>query len=170
VSLPDHLIAAAEDLLRLLRARHTILVTAESCTGGLLAALVTEIPGSSHAFERGFITYSNEAKMELLGVGRETLARHGAVSAETARAMAAGALEKSNASIAVSITGIAGPGGGTIEKPVGLVFLACMHRSGVPSLSKLELGNISRSAIRLAAVANALKLVEQQLDADQPER
>jgi nicotinamide-nucleotide amidase len=170
VSFPDHLIAAAEDLLRLLRARHTILVTAESCTGGLLAALVTEIPGSSHAFERGFITYSNEAKMELLGVGRETLARHGAVSAETARAMAAGALEKSNASIAVSITGIAGPGGGTIEKPVGLVFLACMHRSGVPSLSKLELGNISRSAIRLAAVANALKLVEQQLDADQPER
>jgi len=170
VSFPDHLIAAAEDLLSLLRARHATLVTAESCTGGLLAALVTEIPGSSHAFERGFVTYSNDAKSELLGVGRETLARHGAVSAETAHAMAAGALEKSNASIAVSITGIAGPGGGTTEKPVGLIFLACMPRGGLPSLWKLELGSLSRSAIRLAAVANALKLVEQQLDSGQPER
>ena len=164
MSFPDHLIAAAEDLLRLLRAREAILVTAESCTGGLLAALMTEIPGSSHAFERGFVTYSDEAKSELLGVGRETLARHGAVSEETASAMAAGALDKSNASIAVSITGIAGPGGGTTEKPVGLVFLACMRRDGLPSLSKLELGNRSRSAIRLAAVANALVLVRQQLE------
>jgi nicotinamide-nucleotide amidase len=164
VSFPDHLIAAAEDLVCLLRARGVNLATAESCTGGLLAALVTEIPGSSHAFERGFVPYSNEAKSELLGVGRETLARHGAVSEETARAMAAGALERSNASIAVSITGIAGPGGGTAEKPVGLVFLACMRRGGVPSLSKLELGNRSRSAIRLAAVAMALELVRQQLE------
>ena len=170
MSFPDHLIAAAEDLLCLLRAHHATLVTAESCTGGLLAALVTEIPGSSHAFERGFVTYSNEAKSELLGVTPETLARHGAVSTETAHAMAAGALQKSNASIAVSITGIAGPGGGTTEKPVGLVFLACMHRFGLPSLAKLELGNLGRSAIRLAAVANALKLVQQQLDNSQLER
>jgi nicotinamide-nucleotide amidase len=164
VSFPEQLIAAAEDLMRLLRARGANLATAESCTGGLLAALMTEMPGSSHAFERGFVPYSNEAKSELLGVGRETLARHGAVSEETARAMAAGALERSNASIAVSITGIAGPGGGTAEKPVGLVFLACMRRGGVPSLSKLELGNRGRSAIRLAAVTKALELVHQQLD------
>jgi nicotinamide-nucleotide amidase len=164
VSFPEQLIAAAEDLVRLLRARGANLATAESCTGGLLAALLTEMPGSSHAFERGFVPYSNEAKSELLGVGRETLARHGAVSEETARAMAAGALERSNASIAVSITGIAGPGGGTAEKPVGLVFLACMRRGGVPSLSKLELGNRGRSAIRLVAVAKALELVRQQLE------
>jgi nicotinamide-nucleotide amidase len=164
VSFPKQLIAAAEDLVRLLRARGANLVTAESCTGGLLAALMTEMPGSSHAFERGFVPYSNEAKSELLGVDSETLGRHGAVSEETARAMAAGALERSNASIAVSITGIAGPGGGTPEKPVGLVFLACMRRGGVPSLSKLELGNRGRSAIRLAAVAKALELVHQQLE------
>jgi nicotinamide-nucleotide amidase len=164
VSFPEDLIAAAEDLVRLLRARKATLVTAESCTGGLLAALVTEIPGSSHAFERGFVTYSNEAKTDLLGVGRETLARHGAVSEETARAMAAGALEKSSASLAVSVTGIAGPAGGTAEKPVGLVFLACVGRAGPPALSRLELGNRGRSAIRLAAVASALELVRRQLD------
>jgi nicotinamide-nucleotide amidase len=164
VSFPEQLIAAAEELVRLLRARGANLATAESCTGGLLAALMTEMPGSSHAFERGFVPYSNEAKSELLGVDSETLARHGAVSEETARAMAAGALDRSNASVAVSITGIAGPGGGTPEKPVGLVFLACMRRGGVPSLSKLELGNRSRSAIRLAAVAKALELVRQQLE------
>ena len=164
MSFPKDLIAAAEDLVRLLRARRATLVTAESCTGGLLAALVTEIPGSSHAFERGFVTYSNEAKSELLGVGLETLARHGAVSEETARAMAAGALERSSASLSVSITGIAGPGGGTAEKPVGLVFLACMRRAGPPDLSKLELGNRGRSEIRLAAVVHALELVRRQLE------
>jgi nicotinamide-nucleotide amidase len=164
VSFPQDLIAAADDLVCLLRARQLTLVTAESCTGGLLAALITEIPGSSHAFERGFVTYSNEAKTELLGVGRETLARDGAVSEATARAMAVGALEKSGASMAVSITGIAGPGGGTAEKPVGIVFLACMRRDGNLAVSRLELGNRGRSAIRLAAVANALELVRRQLE------
>jgi nicotinamide-nucleotide amidase len=164
VSFTEDLIAGAEDLVRLLRTRQITLVTAESCTGGLLAALMTEIPGSSHIFERGFVTYSNEAKTELLGVSRETLARHGAVSEETARAMAAGALEKSSATMAVSITGIAGPGGGTIEKPVGLVFLACTRRDAIPAVSKLELGNPGRSAIRVTAVAKALELMRRQLE------
>jgi nicotinamide-nucleotide amidase len=164
VSFTEDLIAGAEDLVRLLRTRQITLVTAESCTGGLLAALMTEIPGSSHIFERGFITYSNEAKTELLGVSREALARHGAVSEETARAMAAGALEKSSATMAVSITGIAGPGGGTIEKPIGLVFLACMRRDAIPAVSKLELGNPGRSVIRITAVAKALELMRRQLE------
>jgi nicotinamide-nucleotide amidase len=164
VSFPEHLIAAAVDLVGLLRARGATLVTAESCTGGLLAALVTEIPGSSHAFERGFVTYSNAAKSDLLGVDHETLARHGAVSGETAGAMAAGALQKSTGSLAVSITGIAGPGGGTADKPVGLVYLACMRRDGLPSIAKLELGNVGRSVIRLAAVAHAMELVRQRME------
>lgn len=110
-----------EKLSNLLAAKNMLLVTAESCTGGLLAAAVTHRPGASKIFERGFITYSNESKTEVLGVPEKTLAEHGAVSAETAQAMARGALTASKAHVAVSITGIAGPQGNTDDKPVGLV-------------------------------------------------
>ena len=107
------------------------LATAESCTGGLIAAILTEVPGSSDVFERGFVTYSNEAKTELLGVPAELIEKHGAVSEEVARAMASGALGHSRADIAVAVTGVAGPGGGTTAKPVGLVHLAAARRGSV---------------------------------------
>ena len=118
------LIARATDLIARYRAAGLMAATAESCTGGLIAALLTDIPGSSAVLERGFVVYSNAAKQELLGVPAETLARYGAVSAETARAMAEGALGASRAEVAVSVTGVAGPDGGSAEKPVGLVHFA----------------------------------------------
>jgi nicotinamide-nucleotide amidase len=160
----SELTAAAGELVGLLQARQLMLATAESCTGGLLAALMTEISGSSRVFDRGFVTYSNDAKAQILGVSRETLTLYGAVSEQTAHAMAAGALSNSGAGIAVSITGIAGPGGGTKEKPVGLVFVACMRRGAMPSVTKLDLGDRGRSAVRLAAVDEALALLRSQLD------
>ena len=112
------------------RARGLKIATAESCTGGLVAAALTDIAGSSDVVDRGFVTYSNEAKQAMLGVPAATLKRHGAVSAETAAAMAAGALKNSQADLAVAITGIAGPGGGSKEKPVGLVYFAAASRGG----------------------------------------
>src|SRR5262245_41838781 len=125
----EELLRDATRLLDLLRTRGLRVATAESCTGGLIAGLLTEIPGSSDVVERGLVTYSNDAKMDLLGVPRATLDRVGAVSRETALAMAAGALAHSHASVAVAVTGIAGPSGGTPEKPVGLVHLA-VQRAG----------------------------------------
>ena len=122
----------AEYAGRLLQAHRMFLVTAESCTGGALAEIITRIPGSSHWFERGFVTYSNDAKQELLGVSPETLARCGAVSEETALAMAEGALANSHGHISVAITGIAGPEGGTPEKPVGTVCIAWAGREMAP--------------------------------------
>ena len=131
------------------------MATAESCTGGLVAGAITDIAGSSEWFERGFVTYSNEAKIELLGVRPETLARFGAVSEATAREMAAGALERSRADIAVAVTGIAGPAGGTQDKPVGLVWLAWAIRNGhVEAVSRRFDGG--RAAVRDASVAVAL--------------
>jgi nicotinamide-nucleotide amidase len=150
---------SAEKLLELCRSKGLMIATAESCTGGLLAALLTEIPGSSRVFERGYVTYSNEAKAELLGVGRDLIARHGAVSEAVAVAMAEGCLSQSPASIAVSITGVAGPGGGTVEKPVGLVYLACVGKRAPVRISRLMLGESSRQAIREAAVAEAVSLL-----------
>jgi nicotinamide-nucleotide amidase len=156
---PDGLRQSAETLLTLCRESEVMIATAESCTGGLLAALLTEIPGSSRVFERGYVTYSNEAKSELLGVSRDLITRHGAVSEAVAVAMAEGCLRQSRASIAVSITGVAGPGGGTAEKPVGLVYLACIAKGVPPRISRLLLGAISRHAIREAAVIEALRLL-----------
>ena len=125
---PPDLIARAAELVARYRAAGLMAATAESCTGGLIAGLLTEIPGSSNMLERGFVVYSNAAKQELLGVPAETLANHGAVSGETAVAMAEGALRASRAEVAVSVTGIAGPDGGTAAKPVGLVHFACARR------------------------------------------
>ena len=135
-------------------------VTAESCTGGGLASALTDVPGSSQWFERGYVTYSNAAKMQDLGVERLTLETHGAVSASVAEQMVAGALEVSGADVAVGITGIAGPDGGTLEKPVGLVYLAIGRRGGAVRVHR-ELFAGDRAAVRSAAVAAALRLLRQ---------
>ena len=137
--------------------------TAESCTGGLLAALFTEIPGSSSVFERGFVTYSNRAKEEMLGVPGDALADYGAVSEPVARMMAEGALGNSRANIAVGITGVAGPGGGTKMKPVGTVHIACARENRAIIHEHLQLGEISRDAIRMAAVETAMNLIQAQM-------
>ena len=128
IEIGAELISRAAELLEAARARDEKLATAESCTGGLLAAALTAIPGSSDVFERGFVTYSNSAKSEMLGVPFWLIERHGAVSEDVARAMAGGALTHSHATLAVSVTGIAGPDGGTSEKPVGLVHFAALRR------------------------------------------
>jgi nicotinamide-nucleotide amidase len=149
---------AATRLLAVLRGRAMKIATAESCTGGLIASLLTEIPGSSDVVDRGFVTYSNAAKAECLGVPTELITTHGAVSAEVAAAMSRGALSRSNADLAIAVTGVAGPGGGTATKPVGLVHLACAERGGVVTPLELRLGDIGRSLVRLKTVAAALDL------------
>lgn len=160
---PSPLLDRAAALESRCRALGLKLATAESCTGGLVSALLTEIPGSSAVFERGFVTYSNEAKQELLGVAEEVLEAHGAVSEATARAMALGALAHSGADVAVAITGIAGPDGGTSEKPVGLVHFAAARR-GAPTIAReRRFGALSRGAIRTGAVETALDLFEAAL-------
>lgn len=156
----DELIARASALIALCRGRGLKIACAESCTGGLVSGLLTEIPGSSAVLERGFVVYSNEAKQELLGVPVEILRDHGAVSAQTARAMAAGALVRSHADIAVSITGIAGPDGGTAQKPVGVVHFACADAQKTVEAAERRYGDIGRRAIRLASIATALDLIE----------
>ncbi|HPE47261.1 MAG TPA: CinA family protein [Hyphomonas sp.] len=137
--------------------------TAESCTGGLVAALLTDIPGSSSVFERGFVTYSNRAKEEMLGVPGDVLADYGAVSEPVARMMAEGALEASRANIAVAITGVAGPGGGTRMKPVGTVHIACARENRAVIHEMLQVGDIGRHNIRMAAVESALNLIQAQM-------
>src|ERR1700690_142022 len=155
---PD-LIARAADLIARYRRAGLMAATAESCTGVLIAGLLTEIPGSSDMLERGFVVYSNAAKQELLGVPDQTLVNHGAVSEQTAVAMAEGALRASRAEVAVSVTGIAGPDGGTAGKPVGLVHFACARR-GKPTVAREErFGEIGREEVRLASVQIALDLL-----------
>jgi len=137
--------------------------TAESCTGGLVAALFTDIPGSSTVFDRGFVTYSNRAKEEMLGVPGDVLADYGAVSEPVARMMAEGALEASRANIAVAITGVAGPGGGTRMKPVGTVHVACARENRAVVHEMLQVGDIGREGVRMAAVECALNLIQIQM-------
>lgn len=151
---------AAQRLLDTCRARGLKVATAESCTGGLVAATLTEISGSSDVFERGFVTYSNEAKEAMLGVPATVLDRYGAVSREAAEAMATGALAQSPADLAVAITGIAGPTGGLEDKPVGLVHFAAAARDGTLIAREKRFGDIGRRQVRLAAVAEALALLE----------
>jgi nicotinamide-nucleotide amidase len=157
---PAELIERAAAFIALCRGKGLKAACAESCTGGLVSGLLTEIAGSSAVLDRGFVVYSNEAKEELLDVPAETLRAYGAVSAETARAMADGALTHSRADIAVSITGIAGPDGGSPQKPVGLVHFACARRDGAIETIERRYGERGRSAIRLAAVETALELLE----------
>jgi nicotinamide-nucleotide amidase len=158
---PDALGRAAERLLALCRTRGLTIATAESCTGGLVSATLTDIAGSSDVFERGFVTYSNAAKERMLGVPHAILARHGAVSLPAAEAMAEGALAHSPADLAVAITGIAGPGGGSADKPVGLVHFAAAARSGARIHREKRFGDVGRRTVRLLSVAEALALLEQ---------
>jgi len=157
MTFPGHSLELAERLLAACESRALRLATAESCTGGLIAACLTEIPGSSSVVGRGYVTYDNQAKLEMLGVAAGTIERVGAVSEEVARAMAEGALERSGADLAIACTGIAGPGGATPTKPVGLVHLAVARR-GRPTLHAREIFKGDRSAIRAASVDAALEL------------
>ena len=133
--------------------------TAESCTGGMVSASLTEVPGSSDVFDRGFVTYSNQAKQDMLGVRGETLTRFGAVSEETAAEMAEGALRHSSAHLAVSITGIAGPDGGTAEKPVGLVYFAAGRRDGPIASEGVMFGDLGRTEVQRRSVVHAMKML-----------
>ena len=141
--------------------RGLMVVTAESCTGGLVTGALTDIPGSSAVVSCGYVTYSNAAKQNMLGVPTETLTRHGAVSRETAEAMVRGALDRSNADVAVAITGIAGPDGGSPTKPVGLVHFASALRGGPITAREERFGDIGRAEVRRRSVLVALALLEQ---------
>jgi nicotinamide-nucleotide amidase len=152
------LLAEAEALLAACRAQGATLATAESCTGGLIAACLTAIAGSSDVVERGFVTYSNEAKAELLGVPSGLIAAQGAVSRQVAAAMAEGALAHSRASLALSVTGVAGPGGGSAAKPVGLVFLGGARRGGGTAMVRECRFPGDRAAVREASVAEAFAM------------
>jgi len=154
-----HHIAAA--VLDICRARGLKVATAESCTGGLVAGALTEIAGSSDVVDRGFVTYSNEAKQQMLGVPAVTIKDFGAVSRETAEAMARGALNHSDADVAVAITGIAGPGGGSADKPVGLVHFAAAARSGRLVHAEKRYGDIGRTEVRHASVLQALAMLQE---------
>jgi nicotinamide-nucleotide amidase len=149
----------AADVLASCRAQGLRIATAESCTGGMIAAALTDPAGASDVVECGFVVYSNEAKQRMLGVPEELLIRHGAVSAEVAGAMAEGTLARSSADIAVAVTGIAGPGGATATKPVGLVHLACARR-GRGTAHRREVFPGDRAAVRAATVATALEMIE----------
>ena len=152
------LLDSAQKVINTYREKGKMITLAESCTGGLISSLLTEIPGSSAVVDRGFVVYSNEAKMELLQVKSETLENFGAVSAETAMEMAQGALLNSRAQIAVAVTGIAGPGGGTAEKPVGLVFVGWQVEGREPGFLKLLLEG-DRQAVRVQTVERVMRLL-----------
>ena len=160
-------LALAETVLAECRAARLHIATAESCTGGLIAAALTAIAGSSDVVDRGFVTYSNAAKTALVGVHATMIETHGAVSEQVARAMAEGALDRSEAEIAVAVTGVAGPGGGSAEKPVGLVWLACA-RAGRPTVSRREIYPGDRRAVRAATVLTALAMIREAVSGSHP--
>ena len=155
------LLGQVADLAEILQKRHWLMASAESCTGGMIAAACTDLAGSSNWFERGFVSYSNEAKTELLGVGADLIARHGAVSEEVARAMVQGALAHSRAQVAVAVTGVAGPGGGSAAKPVGTVWFGWATPAGV--VSEMRRFDGDRAAVRLATVRYALQRLQSLL-------
>jgi len=155
---PEILYVMAEDLLEACHDQDIKLALAESCTGGLIAGCITSVAGSSAVFERGFVTYSNQAKGEMLGVPAHVFMQYGSVSEECARAMAEGALSHSHAQLALSVTGIAGPGGATTDKPVGLVHLACA-REGFETRHERHVFKGDRDRVRIQAVESSLKLL-----------
>jgi nicotinamide-nucleotide amidase len=165
----SELIGTAQALLDLCQRKGLKIAAAESCTGGLLTATLTEIPGSSDVVDRGFVTYSNDAKIAMLGVPASTLKQRGAVSRETAEAMARGALAESGVDLAVSITGIAGPGGATAGKPVGLVHLAATARDGRIVHHQRNFGDIGRAQVRHAAVLEALGMLLELARRNEPD-
>jgi nicotinamide-nucleotide amidase len=161
---PDDIQTLAKQIITEATARGLMAATAESCTGGLVAGALTEIAGSSAVVDRGFVTYSNEAKTDLVGVPADLIDAHGAVSEPVARAMAQGAVALSRAAVSVAITGIAGPGGGSDEKPVGLVHFAAAGPAGVIHVEK-RFGDIGREAVRLESVRVALDLLLGRINA-----
>lgn len=158
---PAHTLAA--EVLDRAKARGVMVALAESCTGGLVSAALTDIAGSSAVVDRGFVTYTNAAKQDLLGVPGATLETYGAVSAQTARAMAEGALLRSSAQLAVSITGIAGPGGGSLEKPVGLVWFGLAQAGEETRTVERRFGDVGRARVRAVSVETALGLLRDAL-------
>jgi nicotinamide-nucleotide amidase len=160
---PDHIIKLATDTLSLARARGMMIATAESCTGGLIAGALTDIAGSSDVVDRGFVTYTNAAKQQVLDVTAASLEKFGAVSETVAKEMAYGALANSMADITVSVTGIAGPGGGSDEKPVGLVWIGICEQGMAPEAFECRFGDIGRSNVRLQTVETALQRIKERL-------
>ena len=165
---PARLMKLARLVLSDARDAGLMIATAESCTGGLVAATLIDIPGSSDVFERGFVSYSNPAKETMLSVPRALLSQYGAVSRQAAEAMAAGALTHSPAHLVVAITGIAGPGGGSADKPVGLVHFAAAARDGRMIHREKQFGDIGRLQVRLASVAEALAMLQEFADSFEP--
>jgi nicotinamide-nucleotide amidase len=161
---PDDIETLARRVIEAAAARGLTIATAESCTGGLVAGALTAIAGSSAVVERGFVTYGNAAKTEMLGVPAALIETHGAVSEPVARAMAQGALDRSPAGVSVSVTGIAGPGGGSADKPVGLVHFAAVGSSGMDHAER-RFGDIGREAVRLESVRAALGLLLDRIGA-----
>ncbi len=161
----DDVIATAGALIKLCTERKLTIATAESCTGGLVAGALTDIAGSSAVVDRGFVTYSNNAKQQMLGVPVATLKKYGAVSRQTAEAMARGALTKAKVDLAVAITGIAGPGGGSPDKPVGLVHFAAASRDGTSMHAAMRYGDIGRTEVRHKSVLQALRMLMELAEA-----
>ncbi|MDA1100057.1 MAG: CinA family protein [Proteobacteria bacterium] len=159
----DTLVEQATTLLHACRKAGAMVATAESCTGGLIAGCLTEIAGSSDVVDRGFVTYSNAAKNAMLDVPVAMLEEHGAVSEPVARAMAEGAIVHSCADLSVAVTGVAGPGGGTAEKPVGLVHLACAQRGGATEHMEQHFGDLGRAGIREATIHTALDMLSRMV-------
>jgi nicotinamide-nucleotide amidase len=157
--LDDDIVEAAKTLLAICKLKNLLVATAESCTAGLVAGTLTEVPGTSSILDRGFITYSNDSKHEMLGVSCETLKKHGAVSQETAEEMVAGVLGRARVDLVVSVTGIAGPDGGSEEKPVGLVHFAVATRNGYLQHAEKRFGDIGRADVRKQSVLQAFRML-----------
>lgn len=166
--LDDDIVDAAKRLLDICRRKHLTVATVESCTAGLVAGTLTEIPGASSILDRGFVTYSNQAKQDMVGVSAATLKAHGAVSRETAEEMARGAITRAPVDLAVSVTGIAGPDGGSAQKPVGLVHFAAASRSGQLVHAEKRFGAIGRSAVRKQSVLQALRMLHDLAEREAP--
>jgi nicotinamide-nucleotide amidase len=160
--LPEATLEEAKSLLAVCRSKGIMLATAEGCTGGLIAAALTGIAGSSDVVDRGFVTYSNEARNQMVGVPMPLIEAHGAVSAQVAAAMADGALARSRAAIAISVTGVAGPGGGSVAKPVGLVYFG-LARTGILAITERKIFPGDRAAIRAATVSHVFKMIRAAL-------
>lgn len=165
---PDDLLSLAHEVIGICQKQNLRLAAAESCTGGLVMACLTAIPGASDVVERGFVAYVNQAKIEMLGVSAELLAAHGAVSEEVAIAMAKGALSHSTANISVAVTGVAGPGGGSPNKPVGLVFLAAARQGGIAICQRHDFKG-DRHQIRRQTVQAALEMLK-DISSGQPDQ
>ncbi len=155
----DDIVEAAKRLLDICKRKNLLVATAESCTAGLVAGTLTELPGTSSILDRGFVTYSNQAKQDMLGVSAATLAAHGAVSVQTAEELARGALASAPVDLSVSVTGIAGPDGGSAEKPVGLVHFGGASRGGQFVTAEKRFGNIGRAEVRKQSVLQAFRML-----------